>query len=244
MTTTTMARGGWVAVSLTVAVLAAPVVAEAQSRVAPGTALKSLEEQLAEVRARPESAERLASESRLHHFLAEAASSKRVAERHRQVGRMLAERALSLDPKNLDALVWFVAHRGTMASYLNPYEALKIADELERTLLELRRRAPDHEFAVADRVLGKLYQLAPAVISVGSMEKAKFHYEEALRRWPDYPGNRLFYAEYLLSQDECAKARAVLKGAVTLKTWEQFPLDSPTWARDHARLTREALRCD
>lgn len=199
----------------------------------------SLTEQLAALRAGPESADRFAAESRLHHFLAEAAASKREAKRLRKEGQALAERALALEPKHPDGLMWWVAHRGTMATALNPIQAIKIAADLERTLLELRALAPDHEYAAADRVLGKLYQIAPAVISVGSMTKAKFHYEEAMRRAPDFPGNRLFYAEYLLSQDECAKARAVLNGAVTERTFVDFPLDAPAWQKEAQRLRQK-----
>jgi hypothetical protein len=113
----------------------------------------------------------------------------------------VAKRALQLNPEEPAALLWWTAHRGAQATALNPFQAVKIAKEIETTLLKLRQVAPDFDSSAADRVLGIVYQVAPAVVSIGSKEKAQQHLNAALQRHPRHPGNLLSAAKFLLAHD-------------------------------------------
>ena len=121
----------------------------------------ALLDQLAALRTRPETPERLGAESRMLYFLAETTPDGAERERRHQEGLAVAERALAIDPDAPSGLLWWSAHRGSQASVLNPFAAVRIAQEVEVALLRLRAAHPDYDHAAADRALGHLYQVAP-----------------------------------------------------------------------------------
>jgi predicted Zn-dependent protease len=202
-----------------------------------------LERMLQTVRARPESPARLGEEARLLHFLAEATRDGGQRDRYREQGRALAKRALAEDPEQPAALLWWTAHRGAQATALNPFQAVKIAKEIEQTLLRLRAVAPEYDSSAADRVLGIVYQVAPAVVSIGSKEKAREHLNAALRRHPEHPGNLLSAAKYLLENGDCPKAKD-LSQKVLASGLLADPLEGPLWrAEAQAVLERASREC-
>jgi hypothetical protein len=163
--------------------------------------------------------------------MAQAAPDDRARERLHEEGLALATEALALDPDEPAAILWWIAHRGSRASALNPVVAVRIASEVERSLLRLRELAPDHEHAAADRVLGILYFTAPPVVSVGSMAKAEKHVLDALRRFPTYPGNQLTMAELAAKKGDCRLARRGAELALRSRELERSPLEAPIWRR-------------
>lgn len=207
----------------------------------PSPRVAELERMLQTVRARPESPARLGEEARLLHFLAVASEDGR--QRYRELGRALARQALAEDPDQPAALLWWTAHRGAQATALNPFQAVKVAREIEQTLLRLRAVAPAYDSSAADRVLGIVYQVAPAVVSIGSKEKARTHLNAALGRHPEHPGNLLSAARFLLENGDCPKAkdlsqRVLASGALA------DPLEGPLWrAEAQATLQRASREC-
>jgi len=200
--------------------------------------------ELIELRAAPETPARLAAESRLL-FLAAQASPD---ERHRQLlhteGLDTAARALRQNGSEPGAMLWWAAHRGAQASVLDPFAALRIAREVEEILLRLRATRPDYGHAAADRVLGKLYQVAPRGISVGSLEKAREHLLAAIDRDPAFPGNALFYAQYLLETKDCDGARDWATRVLRSPAPGAHALERAGWIRDARRLlARLPARC-
>lgn len=117
-------------------------------------------------------------------------------------------------------LVWWVAVRGERALSEGVLSALGALSDLETAMLQLKSLDPDFDHAAADRVLGHLYHVAPGFISIGSSRKAREHFEEALRRSPSYPGNLVMYADFLASQGESEKAKALVKQAQQSKSWK------------------------
>ncbi len=201
--------------------------------------------ELEALKAQPESAQTFAAQARLHHYLAERARSRSDRRKHRKAGMKAAERALALDGGHPEALMWWTAHRGAEATALNPFAAIRIANEVERTMTKLLNLAPDHDHGAADRVLGRLYHLAPASLSVGSKEKARKHLEAAMARAPAFPGNQLFYAEFLLSEGDCPKARALAQAVADAhaESAARFPLDAEGWKTAASALLERTGAC-
>ncbi len=62
--------------------------------------------------------------------------------------------------------------------------------------------------AWAHRVLGEVYLVAPMGISVGDLDKAEYHYNQAVELAPDFPGNWVGLGNllYAFEEDEDAEA--------------------------------------
>lgn len=201
---------------------------------APGDERDAIAAQLEKVRAEPRTAQRLAQEARLLHYLAEIAASDEERRTLRAQGLLAADAALAIDRDEPAAILWWTAHRGSLVSPRDPIAALRAAAEIEAELLRLRELAPGYDHGAADRVLGVLYRRAPPVISVGSLKKAEEHLRAAMRRDPAYPGNQLFWAELLAQKHECSLARDGAKLVLGSPALRRYPLEGPGWAR-HAR---------
>jgi len=89
--------------------------------------------------------------------------------------------------------------------------ALKIVDEMEREF-KMARALDEHlDYAGPDRNLGLLYLEAPRIASVGNRSKARQHLLKAIELAPDYPDNRLNFAEACLKWADDHLARRELK---------------------------------
>jgi hypothetical protein len=198
---------------------------------APGDDPLAIQAQLESVRSEPETAQRLAQEARLLHYLAEIAPSDEERRALHEQGFRAAEAALALDRDEPAAILWWTAHRGRLVSPLNPIAAVRAAAEIETDLLRLRGLAPRHDHAAADRVLGILYRLAPPILSVGSMKKAEEHLRSAMQSDPWYPGNQLSWAELLAQKHECRLARQGAQLVLGSPALRRFPLEAPGWTR-------------
>ena len=225
-----------------VALAAVPAHAEDVASVASATARALATQELERLASEPESARRRSDEARLLHFLAEETRDEGERERIRSRGREVARRALALGPDDPAAILWWTAHRGSEASAWRPLEAIRIASELERTLLRLRELDPGYDHAAADRVLGHLYRVAPEGISVGSLEKSERHLRAALARSPTYPGNLRAVAELLHRRGRCAAARQGAKVVLASPELQRFPLERPGWLRGAKDLAARPCR--
>lgn len=193
-------------------------------------------QELVKVRTAPETPARLGAESRLLFFAAEvAADGQRRAALHEQ-GLALADRALQLDPGEPSAMLWWSAHRGSQATPLDPFAAIRIAREVEQKLLGLKATHPDYDHSAADRALGRLYQVAPRGISVGSLGKAGEHLRAAVGRDPDFPGNALFYAQYLAAVKDCTGAREWAIRVLRSPALAAHPLERTGWIAEARKL--------
>jgi hypothetical protein len=198
-------------------------------------------QELATLRRAEETPGRLADEARLLHFLAEASGGEERAQARRE-GLALAERALARNPREPGALLWWTAHRGAQASMLNPFEAVQIAREVEERLLLLRDVDPAYEHSAADRVLGHVYQVAPAGLSIGSMKKAELHLRAAMARHPRFPANQLLYGQLLMRSGDCHGAQGLARAVLDSDELERHPLERAGWKAEAAQLAARAKR--
>lgn len=149
---------------------------------------------------KPEGVQRLVQEARVLYYWGEADTA--LSREKWIAGRQKAEEAKKISPKDPGAILWWTANVGAMAREDRNFSALKKIKEIEMELLNLKKMDPGFGFAAADRVLGKLYEEAPRFISIGSTSDAEAHLKDALRLAGDFPGNRLAWIEFLVSEEK------------------------------------------
>lgn len=228
----------WIPKALAVAAVASTL-AGSQARSPEENALS---QQLQLLRSDPESAGRLGAEARLLHYLAASSPEGPLRDQLQAQGLAVSGKALRLNPSEPSALLWWCAHRGSQATPLHPFEAVKIAKEVETALLKLHAVAPDYEHFAADRVLGHLYQVAPPLISLGSMQKAEAHFRSALEGDPTFPANALFFAEFLAKRHDRQGAKKYADQVLDSPELARYPLDSKDWVIRARRLLESAPR--
>jgi tetratricopeptide (TPR) repeat protein len=156
--------------------------------------------------------------------------------RHYQHGLALARQALSQNPDDPAALLWYAANLGGEALTHGKLYALKVIGEIEATLLRLDRLHPTYDHAAAARALGRLYQKAPPMISVGSDQKAAAFLDRALARAPNFPGNWAFAADFYGEERDCRRALPLAERLRATPNLERHGPDAKEWAEIAARV--------
>lgn len=183
-----------------------------------------------------------AEEARIYFYLGRELQGEE-AEKKFELGLTSAGEAktVSHDPKTL---LWWVANQGELSSRRRNLASLKRIKEIQKMLIELKEMAPEFGYAAADRVLAKIYEAAPKVLSIGSDKKAEEHYLSALKIAPDYPGNRIMWAEFLVKEGRRAEAYKVaegLKGSLLLEAdYGDFCPERPSWPERLSRVMNES----
>jgi len=161
--------------------------------------------------------------------------SSRAQERRRlfQQGMDLAKARLEANPDDPEGLFWLAVHTGAEALERGRLQALPALPVMEGLLLRCHAIDPTYEQAGPARILGRLYDQAPALISLGSTVKARRWLESALALAGDFPGNLAFAADFFVRHGERARARhlaeacrALLVGAAAART---LGPDEPEW---------------
>jgi hypothetical protein len=120
----------------------------------------------------------------------------------------IAKSRLASNPDDAEGLYWLAVNMGAEALERGKLAALPVVPRMEALLLRLDRVSPGYEDAGAARVLGRLYQEAPAVISVGSNKQARRFLDRAMRLAPNHPGNLAFAADFQAEHGDRGLARS------------------------------------
>lgn len=199
--------------------------------------------ELAKVRTAPASVERWIEEARLLFYLSENSPEKDQMALFTE-GRDLAQKARNEQPKSPAALLWWTANHGGIAKLKKNLWALGALRDIEAALLEMKALDPKFGYAAASRVLGKIYLEAPGFISIGSSSKAKENILESLKAAPEFPGNELGYAEWLLEDGDKQKASEIVKtlrskGSIDKGEYGDFGWEKPLWRRRFENLEKK-----
>ena len=143
-----------------------------------------------------------------------AAKGSSARKAHFQKGIDEARALLQQDGNSSEGLFWLAVNMGAEALERGKMSALPVVPKMERLLLKLDGVDPSYEDAGAARVLGRLYHQAPAVISVGSNDKARKFLERALKLAPNHPGNQAFAADFLLNNGDEERAKKLAGAAL------------------------------
>jgi hypothetical protein len=76
------------------------------------------------------------------------------------------------------------------------------------------------------------------------MARAGRHLLAAVQRYPDFPGNQLFYAEWLLEVGKCKPAAEVAQKVLQSSHIDEFPLDGDQWRAEAEELIRKSQDCE
>ncbi len=200
--------------------------------------------ELTRIRAMPESDDRKIQESRMLFYqgtFKEGTKDEKLV--FFDQGKELALGVLSASPENAEATLWWTANEGAAADLRRSLGALKRVTVMERALVKLKSSQPDFRDGAAFRILGRMYQRAPGIISVGSMSRAGEQFTQVLAKYPGYPGNHIFYADYLVAKEKKAEAQAALDQASQLSYGHQDDLlDRYYWRLIEAEVRAELAK--
>ncbi|MDZ4694803.1 MAG: TRAP transporter TatT component family protein [Deltaproteobacteria bacterium] len=158
------------------------------------------------------------------------ATDIKVRRTHFVHGMKLAREILSRDQTSAEGLFWLAVNMGAEAIDRGKMAALPVVPEMEKLLLKAFQADPKYEHGGAARVLGRLYHQAPAVISVGSDDKARIYLKAALDIAPEHPGNLAFSADFLLDIDDKEKAaRKLAEKCIAVLDKQDFGSDETEW---------------
>jgi tetratricopeptide (TPR) repeat protein len=166
----------------------------------------------------------------------QVAADRDQSRREYQRGIAVAREVLARDPDDPGALLWLAANLGGEALTHGKLHALGVIGEIERTLLRLERRDPSYDHAAAARSLGRLYQKAPPIISVGDNKKAAAFLNAALARAPDFPGNWAFVADFYAERRDCTRALPLARRLAATPYLESYGFDAREWRQIAGRV--------
>ena len=154
-------------------------------------------------------------------------------------GMAIAKARLATNPDDAEGLYWLAVNMGAEALERGKLAALPVVPRMEALLLRLDQVAPGYESAGAARVLGRLYQEAPAVISVGSNKLARRFLNRAIRLAPNHPGNLAFAADFQADHGEPALARTYAERCLRVLAGKRLGPEEREWSDlAHAVLER------
>jgi len=136
---------------------------------------------------------------------------------------------LAQHPDAPEGLLWLVANLGGHALERGKLLALGAIPEIEQTLKRLDEVAPSFEGGAGARGLARLYQKAPALISVGSAKRARQHYERALALGPNHIANQALAADFFWDQGDRDRARSLAEAAAKQPALRADTPDAREW---------------
>jgi hypothetical protein len=202
-----------------------------------------LEGELARMEKGPVTVASRVQELRLYFYLGTRSSDEKVRRAYFEKGDKLGKEVLDLHPEDPGALFWWGGNAGNLAALKRNLSSLSTIREVRDALLKLKKVDPDYGFAGWARALGVLYHRAPGFISIGSDSKAEDCLREAVRRFPEFPGNRLALAEFLFDKDKFKEARALANQVKESESFQkitsaEFAPEKPDWEATIERLLK------
>lgn len=165
-------------------------------------------------------------------------------ERFASEGVRWAERFLKAGDKENGDVYYYLAVNLGIAVKEHPAIALKNLDRLVSSLEKAVELSPEVNSAGPYRVLGMVYLKAPPwPQGIGDGDKALELLQEAVQRYPDYPKNRIFYAQALWELEGEDKEEEVvehLEEALQLLNQEKWKTVRGRWMKDWTCVAEEA----
>jgi tetratricopeptide (TPR) repeat protein len=175
--------------------------------------------------------------ARAHFFLGQEAHDCLEARAHYLSGIDAGKKAVRAFDESVEGHFWLGVNLALLAQLENPFRALRHVLQAGRKLRRAVSLNPAYHAGGPLRVLARLESKLPRLLG-GGAERARAHFEEAIRLAPSNTVTRLYFAELLLERGDTARAGKELEAILAI------PFD-PAWAfeikRDQAR-AREILR--
>ncbi|MGC8764673.1 MAG: tetratricopeptide repeat protein [Brevinematia bacterium] len=131
-------------------------------------------------------------------------------------GKKAAEKATALKPDRPEGWYWLAVCLGSWGEANGIMQSLFAVKPIMDACNKGIKIAPDFENGSFFMVRGRVYQEAPAVISVGDVKKAIADYEKALKINPNNRTAYRFYAELLIEQNQKEKAKEIIEKGLAI----------------------------
>ena len=198
-------------------------------------ASKRLQAQISKLQSQPETSQRNLELAHLYFFTSSIQKTKEEKLDLHQRGFKLAEQVLNTYPENKKAQLWSIVNELGNLRINKPFSAIWRLGRLEKSLIKLKKIDQKFEYAAADRVLAIIYAESPRLI-IGSNTKARKHFPEALKIAPEFPANKILYAEFLIGQDELQNAQLLLIEVENDNALASYPIYEMLWKMDIYRM--------
>ncbi len=190
------------------------------------------------------SVQQSAAGSQICFLLADRTEADQISrERFASEGVRWAEDFLKASDKENGDVYYYLAVNLGIAIKEHPAIALKKLDRLVSSLEKAVALSPNVNSAGPYRVLGMLYLMAPPwPQGIGDGDKALELLQEAVRRFPDYPKNRIFYAQALWElegEDRKQEILEHLEEALRLLNQEKWKTVRVRWMKDWTYVAKE-----
>jgi tetratricopeptide (TPR) repeat protein len=149
-------------------------------------------------------------------------------------GRVVARRAIDLEPENVQAHFWYAlntARWGQTQGIVRSLFLLASVQEEIRTILQL-----DAHFTPVYALAGHVYAEVPGLFG-GDLQKSEAMFRKGLAQDPRFTAMRVGLGKTLMKLGRLAEARRELQGVLE----EQTPSNPADWAMRDSREARELL---
>ncbi|HEX8177404.1 MAG TPA: TRAP transporter TatT component family protein [Pyrinomonadaceae bacterium] len=160
--------------------------------------------------------------SRAHFFLGQEARDREEARSHHLAGVDAGRRAVRVSGAAVEGRFWLGVNLALLAQLEKPLSAIRAALGARRELKRAAEIDPAYHAAGPLRVLARLESKLPRILG-GGKNRARAHFEEAMRLAPSNTVTRIYFAELLLECGDAERARAELEALLSV------PFD-PAWA--------------
>ena len=208
-----------------------------KSRVEPGNADKALETLNESIKIAPHNSQSLWRAARACYWLAERAgeaNDKPTQLKLAEQGIDFGKHAIAVDTERKEGY-YYLALSYAMRADASPTTGLTLVP----TMIKLLKRAdepvgPGLDYSGPDRVMGQIYlQAPPWPTSVGDVDEAMDHLEDACDDHPEFPENNLALGEAYLKIRKYGDARKHLNRVLAAQP-------APDWAAELPRLQQRA----
>jgi tetratricopeptide (TPR) repeat protein len=154
-----------------------------------------------------------------------------------QKARDAAQTATLLNPEDVEGHVWLATSLGNWGQINGVLNSLKVVPNIERNMNEVLTKDPLLYEAIAYRVLGRLYFMAPeSPFSVGDREKAEKYLKKAIELAPANKKNYYYLADLYVSNKLYKEAMALMEKAESTPARPEFRVEDQQDLKDIAQL--------
>lgn len=114
--------------------------------------------------------------------------------RQMELGAKLEDMAPFIDKDGVPAMYWYASCLGRWAKKQGTAKAVLYKDAIRKVQERSRELDENYFYAAPLRYFGAFYAFAPPFAG-GDVEKGKAYFEEAIKRFPNYLGTRVLYAD-------------------------------------------------
>lgn len=159
-----------------------------------------------------------------NNFIQDSSTKKAVLKE----GKDAAEFAMKQGPDKPEGYYFYISCLGAWSEVNGILDSLGSVKPMIDTAAKGMQVDPDYDDGAFYLVTGRVYQKAPAVISVGNPKKAEQNYKKALEYGPNRRVNYRFYAEFLSENGRKADALQIIQKGLALPYNEKEKIDEDT----------------